>query len=347
MFEWKKFTGGMNQWDSVVNEFDGNYRQCFLWGEYKRDLGWDIYRYIYTDQDTIKFSVQLLVRRSFFLTAVYIPGGVSGNDGGYCYYIKKLINSLFRFSLIYVRLDSNYLASDKVKNLFMDNGWFRPNFRMNPGISMQHTFENKGAEIMPDASNKWKYNLRRSKKNHTKVMFDGDIDPSEIIRLSNEMQQNKSAYLRDEPKNAIKILHYFKNQVVFAKCIDKDGSMIGFRCALTINDKAWDFYGATDINGRKLKSGYLLLFELMNECKNRGIKTFNLGGVEFSKSPGVAKFKFDTGGEMFEFISDWEYTNFIFLRHLINFYMYLKVDTFVGNYSRSKAFGRLKKNRSD
>jgi lipid II:glycine glycyltransferase (peptidoglycan interpeptide bridge formation enzyme) len=212
---------------------------------------------------------------------------------------------------------------------------------------MQHTFEKNGAEIMPNASNKWKYNLRRSKKNDTKVIFDGDIDPLEIIRLSNEMQQNKSAYLRDEPKNAIKILHYFKKQVVFAKCIDKDGSMIGFRCALIIDDKAWDFYGATDMNGRKFKSGYLLLFELMNECKNRGVKTFNLGGVEFIKAPGVAKFKFDTGGEMYEFISDWEYSNFIFLRSFINFYTYIKVDTFLGNYSRSKGFSRQKKNSSN
>ena len=27
--------------------------------------------------------------------------------------------------------------------------------------------------------------------------------------------------------------------------------MIGFRCALTIDDKAWDLYGAMDINGKK------------------------------------------------------------------------------------------------
>jgi len=57
MFKWKKYTGGRNQWDSLVNQFDGNYRQCFSWGEYKRELGWDIYRYIGTDHDTIKFVV--------------------------------------------------------------------------------------------------------------------------------------------------------------------------------------------------------------------------------------------------------------------------------------------------
>ncbi len=274
MFKWKKFTGDMNQWDCLVNQFDGNYRQCFSWGEYKRELGWDIYRYIGTDQDTIKFAVQLIVRRYLFFTAVYIPGGVSGNDGGYCHYIKKLINSLFRFSLIYVRLDSNYIASEEVKTLFVKNSWFRPNFRINPGISMRHIFENNDGEIMPDASKRWLKCLRQSRRKETKIIFDGDIQPSEILRISNEMQENKKAYLRDEPKNAIKIMHYFEEQVVFAQCIDKQGNIIGFRCALIINDKAWDLYGAMDINGRKFKSGYLLLFELMNECKNRGIKTF-------------------------------------------------------------------------
>ena len=338
MLKWKKFTGDMNQWDSFVNQFDGNYRQCFSWGEYKRELGWDIYRYICTDQDTVTFSVQLFVKRYLFFTAVYIPGGVNGNNGGYCHYIKKLIKSLFRFSLIYVRLDSNYIDSNEVKSFFIEIGWFRPSYRINPGISMHHIFKKNDEEIMVDASNKWKYNLRRSKKNDTKIIFDGDIEPLEIIRLSNEMQENKKAYLRDDPKNAIKILHYFGEQVVFAKCIDKEGNIIGFRCALTINDKAWDFYGAIDSNGRKLKTGYLLLFELMNECKNRGIQTFNLGGVDFKNSPGVAKFKVDTGGEIYNYVSDWEYTNFIFLRYIITFYLYIKFDTFLAKYSRNKPF---------
>jgi hypothetical protein len=332
MFKWKKFTGDGNQWDSLVNQFDGNYRQYFSWGEYKRELGWDIYRYIGTDHDTIKFVVQLLVRRFIFLTIVYIPGGVSGNDRGYCHSLKELISSLFRFSLIYVRLDSNYIASEEVESLFLKNGWLRPAYRLNPGISMRHIFKNNDVEIMPNASNKWKYNLRRSKKNDTKIIFDGDIQASEIFRISNEMQENKKISLRGKPEHALNIMRYFEDQFVFARCIDKHGNMIGFRCALTIDDKAWDLYGAMDINGKKFRSGYLLLFELMNECKNRGIKSFNLGGVEYKTSPGVAKFKVDTGGELYKFVSEWEYTNFIFFRYIIGFYLYMKFDTIVAKY---------------
>ena len=338
MFKWKKFTGDKDQWDYSVSQFDGNYRQCFSWGEYKKELGWDVYRYIGTDHDTVKFAVQLIVRRFLFITVVYIPGGVSGNDRGYCHSIKELISSLFRFSLIYVRLDSGYVANEEVETLFVKNGWFRPNHRLNASISMRHIFEKNDGEIMPDASKKWKYNLRRSKKNEAKVIFDGDIQPTEIFRISNEMQESKKIYLRGKPKHlaesALKIMHYFEDRFVFAQCVDKHGNMIGFRSAITVYDKAWDLYGAMDINGRKFKSGYLLLFELMNECKNRGIKTFNLGGVEFANSPGVAKFKFDTGGELYEFVSEWEYTNFIFLRSIINFYLDIKFNPILLKYSQ-------------
>ena len=206
MLKWTRFTGDRNQWDCLVSQFDGNYRQCFMWGEYKREVGWDIYRYIGTDHDTIKFAVQLIVRRFLFFTVVYIPGGVSGNGRGYCHSIKELISSLFRFSLIYVRLDSNYIASEEVESLFVKNGWLRPNYRLNPGISMRHIFEKNDVEIMPNASKKWKYNLRRSKKNETKIIFDGDIQPSEIFRISNEMQENKKIYLRGKPENALNIM---------------------------------------------------------------------------------------------------------------------------------------------
>ena len=197
--KWKEFTGDSNQWDALVSQFDGNYRQCFSWGEYKRDLGWDVYRYISNDHKTIKFAAQLIVRRFLFFTFVYIPGGVSGDDSGYCNSIRELISSLFRFSLVCVRLDSNYIASEEVNSLFVKNGWFRPSFRLNAGISMRHIIEKNDEDIMPNASKKWKYNLRRSKKNETKIIFDENKQHSEIIRISNEMQKNKNIYLRDKP----------------------------------------------------------------------------------------------------------------------------------------------------
>jgi hypothetical protein len=59
--------------------------------------------------------------------------------------------------------------------------------------------------------------------------------------------------------------------------------------------------------GRKLKGNHLLLWRAMLECKARGVRWFDLGGIDAVLTPGVASFKRGLNGEEYtlagEFLS--------------------------------------------
>ena len=51
--------------------------------------------------------------------------------------------------------------------------------------------------------------------------------------------------------------------------------------------------------GRMLNANNLLLWHAIKELKSRGVRWFDLGGVDGSSMPGVSRFKLGVGGELF------------------------------------------------
>lgn len=49
--------------------------------------------------------------------------------------------------------------------------------------------------------------------------------------------------------------------------------------------------------GRRLNAGALLVWRAMLELQRRGVGSLDLGGIDTRRSPGIARFKFGTGGE--------------------------------------------------
>jgi len=328
---WKKFTGNKMQWDSMISEFGGSYRQCFAWGEHKKETGWKVYRYFYNVKKETKYAVQLVVKDFILFKFIYIPGGVNGNEFGHCPHIRDLIFNLFKFSIVHVRLDSNYSLSSKAKDIFRKGGWNKSIYKLNTGHTCEHILDNEFPEL--SATSKWRYTYRRSTKYNNTIIFDICSDKDSIRRISREMQSNKKIYLRDSPENILSIIKEFEDKIVFASCLNDSGKMIGFRAAILHGDVAVDMYAAIDAEGRKTKAGYFLLIEIMKECRKRGIKKYNLGGVEMIKNPGVAKFKVDSGAKSYEFVGEWEYSNLVFFRYVANFLIFIIYHPFFTNIS--------------
>ena len=52
-------------------------------------------------------------------------------------------------------------------------------------------------------------------------------------------------------------------------------------------------------DGRKMNANNLLLWHAIKELKSRGVRWFDLGGLDGSSMPGVSRFKLGIGGELF------------------------------------------------
>ena len=57
--------------------------------------------------------------------------------------------------------------------------------------------------------------------------------------------------------------------------------------------------------GRERNAMNLLLWQAIRELKKKGVRTFDLGGVDTDHTPGVARFKLITGGEVLSQSGTW------------------------------------------
>ena len=310
------------EWDNQITSLSGNYRQLYSWGEYKKSCGWEIQRLIYINDSSnkIKSLVQIMIKGFYPFYFIYIPGGITDGRYGVSRDVKELIKHVKRKTIKYVRIDSNYRNKNIEYNELKKINLYRPIYNINSSASICINLSTD-SNPLKNATSKWKYNLRKSLKNNIKIVTDLNPSYEEIEKITEEMQRIKKNYRADDPINFLKLSKHFKHKILFKKCTDSKNNIIGFRSALLINDRAWDYFGATNQDGRNLKVGYSILSEILIECQKLGIKNYNLGAIEEIKSPGVANFKINTGGEKFNFVGEWEYSNTIFFNYAVNLFL--------------------------
>jgi lipid II:glycine glycyltransferase (peptidoglycan interpeptide bridge formation enzyme) len=56
--------------------------------------------------------------------------------------------------------------------------------------------------------------------------------------------------------------------------------------------------GWTSDKGREIHAHNLILWKSIEELKSRGIRMLDLGGVNTTRSAGIARFKIGTGGKV-------------------------------------------------
>ena len=61
----------------------------------------------------------------------------------------------------------------------------------------------------------------------------------------------------------------------------------------------------------------------MKYCKDCGIKFYNLGGIDEKRNLGVAKFKKDSGGDLYNYVGEWDYSNIYGFTFIVSIFIYL------------------------
>jgi len=332
--DWQEFFGTEEEWDGYCLKFNGNYRCLYSWGKYQEEQGWKVKRFLYKKGED-NFAVQILFRRKYFFNAIYVPGGILGNQSGFCKHFKSLISEEFKNNINYVRLDSSYEYNEESNKKFLDDHWKRPPKKLNSRQMISLNLENRSTELFPGASRDFKKNIKKSYKKNNYYESGFAFSDKEVEETSEAMQKFKQTYLRDDPKNIIKIINFLKERIIFISSRDEAGKMIGFRCAFVFRGVAWDFYAATTIEGRKKSTGFLLLSELVKECVSLGISNYLLP-ISISNH-GDTAFKKGTGGNLEKYMGEYEYSNFFIMSYIVNFIIYLRF-----NYSSLKFLYKTK-----
>lgn len=85
----------------------------------------------------------------------------------------------------------------------------------------------------------------------------------------------------------------FEHDVLIAR---KDNVDIGAMTIGYTRHNATYLFGATSDAGRRLNAGHYMMWQAMLFCRDRGLKWFDLGGIDQDANPSVTRFKLRTGG---------------------------------------------------
>jgi lipid II:glycine glycyltransferase (peptidoglycan interpeptide bridge formation enzyme) len=123
--------------------------------------------------------------------------------------------------------------------------------------------------------------------------------------------------MRDNLKEGFQILTGFHNELPVTGCL-----------VLLFGKKAFYMAAATSLIGREISAAYAMFARLMQELIDRGFTDFDFGGIapNSKSAQGVNHYKCGFGGEVVQYLGEWEFACSEKYRIPINLAIRLKAD---------------------
>ena len=309
-------------WDLLLCAFPGvTIYQSYAWGEFHRRNGWTPRHWVAVDQSGTPVAMLLGMERRYLNVAVILSyGGPTGDLAAFGAELHDAIVDALGVSRLYCRFASSrpYLSHDALA--LYSNGWKRgphapPGFS---GLSMTLDLDRDLDEVLAGLSRNWRHNLKRAWKRDLRIEQWHAPDPAEVLELYRRMEDFKGVRAALPQGELERLMTAFEKQIALYRCLDPDGRTVSLRGCLVFDSSGIDMFAATSPAGRKNYSSYGVFWELMHECVRRGVKHYDLNGVDPIRNPGVANFKKGTGAEFVEYLGYWDWATSERLRRGVN-----------------------------
>jgi lipid II:glycine glycyltransferase (peptidoglycan interpeptide bridge formation enzyme) len=319
---WSPFARSRDEWDKLVIDLGAPIlHQCFAWGEYRRCGGWIPLRICArNDKGKIVAACQLLTKRKYGVTVVWLPGGPSGDISCVGASFMRALRTRLG-SLVYLRMNALRAKAADDEASLLQQGWRRPRARLGSGLSLDFDLRLTEDERLKNASGNWRHNLRRSTKYGLRIEQWENPEVSQVAALYREMEEIKGKVERVSESELEPLLRCVGDHLLVYRALDANGQMIAIRAAAVFGSKAWDIIAAAGATARKTYATHATFWRLAEACRDRGAENFDMGGADPVGNPGVFNFKKGTGAVLTEYLGEWEYPSFGFLRPLANIAM--------------------------
>jgi len=148
-------------------------------------------------------------------------------------------------------------------------------------------------ELRSGLDKKWRNQLSRSEKNGLTLIAGHGFEEYRLFReIYDQMYQRKAFHTVVDAEEFGRIQQALSEsqQMQILICYDKGAPAAGL-VASAMGDSAIYLLGATGHAGLNSKGAYLLQWTLIGWLKERGIKSYDLGGIDPEGNPGVYHFK--------------------------------------------------------
>ena len=314
-------------WLKIVEDFpESTYLTDLEWANHLEKFGWKTLRLIKIKKDSQNSKTLLQAFIKFLPLSnaiIWIPGGIIGDLSNIVDLqdeIKKILK--VRFCIIRIRFPQIYSCINEIE--LLKNEWQRPLIPFTSRFKVLLKLDNSIELIRKKFSRNWQRSLKKSSKFKLRIV---PIRNHEIIaELYKEMKLNKGLRQKDiySEYECKSIFFAFKKKLLILGAKDELNNICSIRGVIIRNGVFYDIFAATNNFGRLSSASHLILDALIEKAKTKGNSEYDLSHVDPKNGLGVYNFKKGSGGKIINTLGEFEWTNSIFLKILINLYSKFK-----------------------
>lgn len=298
----------------------GTFIQSWQWGEFYKKLGRTVERYfIYDDNTPIAAFTLVYQMLPFGFSYGYAPRGpiiMNPNESNFNNICEEIRNWALKEkeSLIFLRLEPP-LPID-YKNL--PAPYFKkPSYYVQPKNNLVIDLSLDESELLESIHQSTKANINRAIKRGVDVIIKNVISNTEFNDYKKMMEDTTE---RNHGKNIYPSDNYFKFlfEMLFVKSTTENSPNIyltGFYGYSDDNPAATHFvsfygktatylYGASYSKYLNTKVTTLLHWSAILEAKKRGMKYYDIGGIDEKRWPSLTEFKKQFGGKEIKYLGN-------------------------------------------
>lgn len=316
-------------WDGPLQAAaDATVFQSHAWGEYKRNHGWQPVRCSVRDKSgrAVVMAQVLLKTLPLGIHAGWAPGGpVLQFKGWSAKQAAKALDVLregllARYGRLWLRFHSHIPNAPELAYVFSGR-FHRPVFKVNSEFS-QFIDLGQSVEAFEKAmTSKHRYYMRQAQGHGLTWKFgNDDAAQRDFAALHEEMTREKGMEsIRVGAEETRKIFSALGGQALILNGYH-EGVAVTSCLVQRFGNRGFYASAATGARGRELSAAYAMVHELFRVLKESGMTRLDFAGLD-PKTPaaaGVNHFKRGFGGELVEYLGEWEYASSEKLRWAIN-----------------------------
>ncbi|MCD4756702.1 MAG: peptidoglycan bridge formation glycyltransferase FemA/FemB family protein [Arcobacteraceae bacterium] len=304
--------------DEIVKYPNYNPYQVYEWGEYKKNIGWNVVSIKANKNGHIAYlQITYKIKLNIFLgwCVGSIVGDISAfNKNEFIEYLQK------KFNIKYVFIKSSFTNTLDVNESISlyTSGWSKTSKKLTSDYTVYVDLNQSIENLLEACSNNFRKNVKRG------INKNLSVEVKELSQYSeNEISElfHRFKMIKDVPLPSLEELTFIKKNLsknIIIATSSIDDQIVGLRAFLFIGNKALDFWATTDLVGRKNYTSYMLLFELFKKAKEMNIQEYDMSGIDPLNNPNVYSFKNGIRAQTVEKLGEWELSNSKLISFLIN-----------------------------